>query len=225
MDQYHTTLGAVLREALRGKAVSRTLTNLFWRGAEPISGAVLDIGGGGGRASHYRFLPLAPGTAIQTVDVVARPGTDFVLDITRERVPLPDGSQDCVLLFNLLEHLNRHGAVLGEVRRLLRPGGKILGTIPFLINVHPDPHDYVRFTAEALTELFVQNGFTVRALAPIGRGPFLAAYEQLDMLMPRVGHLIFLPIVWGLDRVLFLLKPNRDFPAQFPLAYNFIVEK
>ncbi|TSC55299.1 MAG: hypothetical protein Greene041679_656 [Parcubacteria group bacterium Greene0416_79] len=218
-------LGAVLRETMRGKAVSRTLTNLFWRGGEIISGKVLDIGGGAGRASHFRFLQIAEGSTLKTVDIVARSGTDFVLDITKEQVPLSHGSQDFVLLFNVLEHLNTHDVVLSEMRRLLRNGGKLYGSIPFLINVHPDPHDYVRFTSEALSELFARNGFIVRVLAPIGRGPFLAGYEQLDMLIPRFAHLLLLPIVWGLDKILFLLKPERDFPAQFPLAYNFIVEK
>ncbi len=225
LQRYKPTLVAVLREAVRGKAVSRTLTNLFWTGRETISGKVLDIGGGGGHASHYRFLSIAKGTTLQTVDIVSRQGTDFVLDITKEKVPLPDESQDYVLLFNILEHVNQHDAMLSEVGRLLRQGGKLMGTIPFLINVHPDPHDYVRFTAEALEALFSRNGFVVRELEPIGRGPFLAAYEQLDMLIWTPLHLLFLPVIWCLDWLISTLRPKRDFRSQFPLAYNFIVKK
>lgn len=222
---FHPTLASVLKEAVRGKAVSRTMGNLFWQGLEPLSGTVLDIGGGGGRASHYRFIPIAKGTKLRTADVISRPNTDFVLDITKERVPLPDNSQDVVFLFNILEHINAHDRVLSEVRRLLRKGGKLIGSIPFLVNVHPDPHDFVRFTDEALRELFVKNGFSVVALEPIGRGPFLAAYEQLDSLIPSVFHAIFLPCVWLADSIVQRLRPHRDFRAIFPLAYNFIVEK
>ena len=219
------SLFAVLREAVRGKAISRTMTNLFWLGMEPITGNLLDIGGGGGYASHYRFIPIAKETKIQTVDVVPRPNTDFVLDITKEKVPLPDASEDAVFLFNILEHLNAHDAALAEVRRLLKEGGKLYGTIPFLVNVHPDPHDYVRFTDEALRELFTRNGFTVVAIEPIGRGPFLAAYEQLDSLIPSFCHALFLPLVWLADAIVQHLRPKRDFPAVFPLAYNFVVQK
>lgn len=225
VSAYRPSLLAVLKEAVRGKAVSRTMTNLFWLGMEPLSGNLLDIGGGGGRASHYRFIPVAKGTKFQTVDVVSRPNTNFVLDICKEKVPLPGASQDAVFLFNILEHVNAHDTVLTEVRRLLRQGGRLYGTIPFLVNVHPDPADYVRFTDEALRELFVRNGFSVVALQPIGRGPFLAAYEQLDSLVPSVFHAVFLPLIWFADALVQRLRPQRDFSAVFPLAYNFIVEK
>lgn len=224
-SSFHPTLASVLREAVRGKAVSRTMTNLFWRDIEPLSGNLLDIGGGGGRASHYRFLPIEKGAKLLTVDVISRPNTDFVLDITKESVPLPDDSEDAVFLFNILEHLNAHDTVLAEVRRLLRRGGKLIGSIPFLVNVHPDPADYVRLTGEALHELFTRNGFTVLAIEPIGRGPFLAAYEQLDSLIPSLCHAVFLPIVWLADALVQRLRPHRDFPAIFPLAYNFVVKK
>lgn len=219
------SLFSLCAEAVQGKSVSRTLTNLFWNGLPEIAGSVLDIGGGGPRGSHYRFLPIVKDAVIQTVDVVRRPGTDFVLDISTERVPLPDGSQDYVFLFNLLEHVNAPAAVLAEAHRLLRAGGKLLGTVPFLINVHPDPHDYARFSGEALRELFAQSGYAIEALEPIGRGPFLAAYEQLDMLLWSPAHLAFVPLVWGLDALLALMKPSIDFRARFPLAYNFVVRK
>ena len=222
---YKPRLGAVLAEAVAGKSIGRTLTNLFWRGTPEMSGTILDIGGGGGRGSHYRFLPIASGAVIKTADIISRPGTDFVLDITKEKVPLPDSSVDHIFLFNILEHLSAHEAPLKEIKRLLRPGGTLIGSIPFLVNVHPDPSDFVRLTDEALTALFTQNGFTVRAVVPIGRGPFLAGYEQLDSLIPHFLHALFLPVVWGLDGLLQTLKPKRDFRRQFPLAYNFVVEK
>ncbi len=224
-NQYRPALAPVLAEALRGKSVGRTLTNLFWRGREALGGSILDIGGGGGRGSHYRFLPLTRDARVQTVDVVQRPGTNFVLDITRERVPLPDNSQDHIFLFNILEHLAAPDAALREAHRLLKDGGTLLGTVPFLVNVHPDPHDFLRFTDEALKALFTRNGFVVETIAPIGRGPFLAAYEQLDMLLWSPLHLFFLPLIWFLDAFLSFLKPRRDFSSQFPLAYNFIVRK
>ena len=204
--------------------MGRTLTNLFWRGRVVLSGQVLDIGGGS-QGSHYRFLKKEQNCSLKVADIIPRAGTDFVLDITKERVPLPDASQDSVLMFNILEHLFEHDRVLTEVHRLLAPQGLFIGTIPFLVNVHPDPHDFVRFTKEALERLFTKHGFMVRVIEPIGRGPFLAAYEQLDMLVWNPLHIILLPIVWCLDGFIQGMKPNRDFKAKFPLAYNFIVER
>ena len=222
---FNPPLILVLREAVRGKSVGRTMTNLFWRTHVKLEGTILDIGGGEGGGSHYRFLPISKTANILTADIVARPQTDFVLDITKEKVPLPDGSVDYILLFNVLEHLSRHDAPLSEIRRLLRPGGTLIGSIPFLLNVHPDPHDYVRFTSDALESLFKKNGFSIRNIEPIGRGPFLAAYEQLDMLIWSPLHFLFLPIVWCLDGLLSILRPKRDLSAQFPLFYNFIAER
>ncbi|OHA20351.1 MAG: hypothetical protein A2849_01075 [Candidatus Taylorbacteria bacterium RIFCSPHIGHO2_01_FULL_51_15] len=220
----HVSLSEVLFEVVRGKAISRTLTNVFWKGRAVCSGRILDVGGGG-HASHYRFLDVDKNASIKVVDVIPRVGTDFVLDITSERVPLPDGSQDFIFMFNILEHIFEHKEVLTEAHRLLAPRGTLLGTIPFLINVHPDPHDYVRFTKEALSRIFEESGFSVEIIEPIGRGPFLAGYEQLDMLIWNPLHLLFLPIVWCLDGLLAFLRPKRDFRAQFPLAYNFIVKR
>lgn len=221
---YRPALFAVLAEALRGKSVSRTLWNLFWRTHPPLRGRILDIGGAG-RGSHYRFLRFASDAQVQTVDIAAGAGVDFVLDITKERVPLPDKSCDAVLFFNILEHLPSRTHALAEALRLLRPNGQLLGVIPFLVNVHRDPEDYVRFTDTALAALFTRNGFVAKVIEPIGRGPFLAAYEQLDMLIWPLLHLLFLPLIWCLDWLLSRIRPARNFRAQFPLAYNFVAKK
>lgn len=223
-DSYTPSLQEVLGEAIHGKSVSRTLWNLFWRTQSPLEGRILDIGGAG-RGSHYRFLRFAHDASVETVDIVSAQGVDYVLDITKERVPLAAGSCDAVLLFNILEHLPVQEPALSEAFRLLKPGGRLIGVIPFLLNVHRDPEDYSRLTDTALSALFARCGFSTVRIEPIGRGPFLAAYDQLAMLIRGPAHLFLLPAVWLADALLQKLLPKRDLKAQFPLAYNFVAQK
>ncbi|TWT43715.1 Ubiquinone biosynthesis O-methyltransferase [Phycisphaerae bacterium RAS1] len=53
------------------------------------------------------------------------------------RLPFDDGAFDTVLLGEILEHLTRPELVLAEARRVLRPDGRVVITVPF--GVHPDP--------------------------------------------------------------------------------------
>ena len=143
----------------------------------------------------------------------------------RSRICFGSGGNRLAVIFLILEHLASPDAALREAHRLLKQGGTVNGTIPFLLNVHRNPEDYARYTDTALAALFVRNGFAVKAIEPIGRGPFLAAYEQLDMLYWSPLHLLFLPSIWCLDGLLMFLRPKQNLRAQFPLFYNFIVEK
>ena len=47
-----------------------------------------------------------------------------------EPLPLSDGRFDLVVSFEVLEHLFSPADVLDELRRLLRPGGRLLGSVP-----------------------------------------------------------------------------------------------
>jgi SAM-dependent methyltransferase len=52
----------------------------------------------------------------------------IVADCTK--IPLPDSSVDCVLATDVLEHVNDHAAAAKEIKRLLRPGGIAVVTVP-----------------------------------------------------------------------------------------------
>lgn len=61
---------------------------------------------------------------------------------------------DCIICTEVLEHLPRPGRCVDEIRRLLRDGGLVLASVPFLYPVHADPFDYQRFTEDGLRNLF-----------------------------------------------------------------------
>jgi SAM-dependent methyltransferase len=45
-------------------------------------------------------------------------------------IPLPDGKADVVTSFAVLEHVPDEGAALAEMYRILRPGGRLIITVP-----------------------------------------------------------------------------------------------
>ena len=63
------------------------------------------------------------------VDVFRWPNVDVLCDT--QRLPFPDATFDTAALMAVLNHIERpdRDAVLGEVRRVLRPGGRLLVTM------------------------------------------------------------------------------------------------
>ncbi|HJU56720.1 MAG TPA: methyltransferase domain-containing protein [Pyrinomonadaceae bacterium] len=77
------------------------------------------------------------------------------IDIQADAYHLPfrDEAFDVVLCTEVLEHMHTPALALLELRRVLRPGGKLLLTTPFAFPIHYAPTDYYRFTRFGLTHL------------------------------------------------------------------------
>ncbi len=84
------------------------------------------------------------------------------------RIPLPEASIDSALCTEVLEHCPNPTAILPEVCRVLKPGGSLVLTLPFLWPLHKVPHDWCRYTPFALRELLTNAGFQVCDLRPLG---------------------------------------------------------
>ncbi|MBP2673621.1 MAG: glycosyl transferase group 1, partial [Deltaproteobacteria bacterium] len=76
-----------------------------------------------------------------------------------KRIPLGDGSVDCVLATEFFEHIPHPERTLAEVRRVLKPEGALLFTVPFLWPLHTMPNDEFRYTPFAMERLLIDSGF------------------------------------------------------------------
>jgi SAM-dependent methyltransferase len=60
---------------------------------------------------------------------------------------------DFVILDEILEHVARPQVAIGEVYRILKEGGCLITSTPFMIAEHKVPEDYWRFTKSGIREL------------------------------------------------------------------------
>ena len=76
-----------------------------------------------------------------------------------DQLPFEDNSFDTILCFEVLEHVFTPHETLDDLYRVLKPGGKLMLTIPFFCNEHEVPYDYGRYTYYGLKYLLNKHGF------------------------------------------------------------------
>jgi SAM-dependent methyltransferase len=84
-----------------------------------------------------------------------------------ESMPFEDGSFDSALCNAVLEHIIDPESAMSELARVVRKGGHIVATVPFLQPYHPCPGDYRRYTADGLAQLGRNAGLELMELLPV----------------------------------------------------------
>jgi SAM-dependent methyltransferase len=79
-------------------------------------------------------------------------------------LPFKDGEFDSIFSSEVMEHIFNLEEILQELNRVLRPGGKMLITLPFAWHEHEMPNDFGRYTSLGLTALLERHGFRVVSL-------------------------------------------------------------
>jgi 2-polyprenyl-3-methyl-5-hydroxy-6-metoxy-1,4-benzoquinol methylase len=159
---------------------------LEWLQAQDVRGLrVLDVGCGD--RPYERLLQGA--TEIVGFDVPGNPHADLHGSI--DAIPVEDASFDLVLCLQVLEHVADPAAAVRELRRVVKPGGRVLLSTHGVYPYHPNPNDFWRWTQDGLTYLFRTNAewtsVTVRPGAGTAATVAMLVAHTIDLLFKRAG--------------------------------------
>ncbi|MBU2648015.1 class I SAM-dependent methyltransferase [bacterium] len=96
----------------------------------PTDGRILDAGGGTGRVSE-RFKTLARDVVVCDFSLpmlkqALKKGKLLSVRGSVDKLPFPDGSFDRILVVDALHHFKKPLAAVGELVRVLKPGGRLV---------------------------------------------------------------------------------------------------
>jgi len=149
-----------------------------------VTGSVLDAGCG---LQPYRrlFSTEARYLGIDTSDSKAHfgyeaPDTRY---FSGNKWPVKNQSMDFILSTETLEHVPEPLVFLREAFRCLRPGGRLLMTIPFAARWHFAAHDYWRYTPAGLNLLLTKAGFEKVEIFARGNQLTVACYKVMAFIL------------------------------------------
>jgi len=127
--------------------------------AANIRGRVLDVGCGQKPYEKLFAADAYVGLELDTPGNRLRKRADHYYN--GSAFPFPDSSFDSVVLFQVFEHVFTPDAFLQEINRVLRPGGVLLMSVPFLWDEHEQPNDFARYSSFGLRSIIERHGFSV----------------------------------------------------------------
>jgi SAM-dependent methyltransferase len=132
----------------------------------------------------------------------------YVCDLVN--IPVEDGRFDAVVLSQVMEHLPEPAAVLAELNRVLKPGGRFFYSAPLYYEEHEIPYDFYRYTQYGVKHLLQKAGFTITEFRWL-EGYMGTVTHQLRMIARRTP---FSPVKlgggaygWALAAIMLFLKP------------------
>lgn len=100
------------------------------------------------------------------------------------RIPEADDSFDSIVCIAVMEHVENPEEVVPEFFRVIKPGGHVIVSVPFLQPEHKVPTDFQRYTKDGLERLFRHHGFEV-----ISCKPLFSVYHTLHWILYELVRL------------------------------------
>lgn len=146
--------------------------------------SILVVGGHG--PILEQILRLLPENKILTLDINSKHSPDLILDVQEENLEFKVKERfNFIFMLEVFEHLFNPTKALSNIYSLLEPGGKLIGSTPWIIPIHDHPHDYYRYTHYALKHLLEESHFSVEEI--FSRGTYVDSVISLMYRGLRTG--------------------------------------
>lgn len=154
-----------LKYYLKSSYRRQQLDRLLNKYKAEYKGIVLDIGG------RDRGAFKKPKTQVQKwifADIEEQHQPDIILDVSNMH-NIDSGSINVISALELFEHVAEIEDGIKECFRVLKNGGKLILSVPFLFPVHADPIDFQRWTNTKWVNELERIGFKIEKIEIMGR--------------------------------------------------------
>jgi len=124
-----------------------------------INGVVLDVGCGRKPYESLFICDQYTGLEIDTPENRQNQKVDLFYD--GKHIPVKNDFFDNIVMFEVLEHVFNPDEFVAELYRVLKPGGAMLMTAPFVWDEHSQPYDYARYSSFGLKFILEKHGFEI----------------------------------------------------------------
>ncbi|WP_127717871.1 class I SAM-dependent methyltransferase [Halobacteriovorax sp. HLS] len=159
------------------------------------------------------------GDNVLNVDLIAYDNVDIVSSL--EKLPFCDNSVDGIIINSVLEHVPNADLVVDEMFRVLKPGGRLFASVPFICGFHASPYDYTRWTREGVKVLFKKfemtklysEGGPSSALLWVFQEWFATLFSFGSKNLFNLNYLLIMLLTWP-------FKYLDIFMTKFPTAHH-----
>lgn len=124
-----------------------------------ITGKTLDVGCGTKPYAELYCSEEYVGLEIDTPQNRASKNADYFYD--GNEFPFASASFDSMVANEVFEHVFNPDQFLAEAVRVLKPGGKVLLTLPFVWDEHEQPYDFARYSSFGIKALLERHGLEI----------------------------------------------------------------
>ena len=180
-----------------------------------VKGRLLDVGCGGRPYERTFFAGATEYLGVDYLSDRSRP------DVICSALGLPFAAEvfDTVVSTEVLEHVPEPRLALREMRRVLKPAGRLILSAPMYWPRHEVPYDFFRYPYDGLLHLVKESGLELIKLFNRGR-----SYACLGQVLQHVQPVSARPVNWLINR-LFLWCDRHLRHDNLTLGWTLVAEK
>jgi ubiquinone/menaquinone biosynthesis C-methylase UbiE len=177
----------------------------YYKAAELISGDVLEIGTGSG----YGIDIISPkANKFTTIDKfmteIPEESRHENVEFKQMNVPpldFPDNSFDCVISFQVIEHIKKDHKYVEEIHRVLKPGGQFIVTTPNKkMSITRNPWHIREYTIEELKNLLSNYFDSVESKGVFRNQKIMDYYDKNKASVKKITRFDILNMQWWMPR-------------------------
>jgi len=149
--------------------------------------------------------------SIPTVNLDLAASVEVDIQADAAGLPFKDNTVESVVCTGVLEHVKNSHQAVGEMNRILKPGGRLFLEVAFMQTQHASPLDYYRWTSDGLRQLLCPFQILkvhvvagpASALAWLFQETMAMIFSGRSLVLYKIGLRIFgylaMPLSW-MDR-------------------------